>query len=157
MIMKVVSPKEKYKDHNIYRDIVHYCTREDKCKSGYIVTENLDEDTIAGEMAELAERFGKSRGTRIRHTVFSFDESDNATAEDAFAIAQEACAYYAGDYQVFAAVHEDTDDLHFHMVMNTVNRNTGEKYKGRKKDYYAFQNHMRRIAHKNGMSFRTVK
>ncbi len=157
MLMKVISPKGRYKDDGIYQSIVDYTTRDSKCHSGYVVTRNLHRNSIADDMLKLDEEFGKRKGTRIRHTIISFEDQDGATPEIAAAIAAQACAFYAGNYQTFAAVHEDTDNLHFHMVMHTPNIHNGKKYTGRKKDYHAFQKHMKAVGRKNGMQFKAMK
>ena len=149
--MKVVSPKDKYKDDHVYNSIVTYCLKKSKCKSGYIVRENLYSNDIASEMKRHAEYCKKDFGTRIRHVVITAD-GENATFETMLDLAETACAHYRDSYQIFAAVHEDTDHPHCHVIMNTVGLD-GTKYKGRKKDYYSFQNDMRKAAQKHHMKF----
>ena len=128
MILIIENPTDKYKDDKIYADIVNYCTNPKKCKSGYIVLPNMDKDNMAQEMYDLSAKYHKLRGTRIRHEIISLEESDHANPADALLLAQHACDDYKDDYQVFVAVHEDTDHLHIHMVMNTVNIHDGKKY-----------------------------
>ena len=151
VIMKVISPANKYKDANTYHDIVQYCTRQSKCKSGYIVKVNLDSYNIANEMEQHAEAKKKNSGTRIRHIVLS-TQGENATPETVYDLAIAACEHYSDNYQVFAAVHEDTNNPHCHVILNMVGLD-GQRYKGRKKDYYSFQNHMRKAARKHSMKF----
>ena len=155
MIMKIVSPKGKYKDDNIYQDMANYCFNPEKCKDNLIVTRNLNQETAAQEMQELTERMGKSRGTRIRQTVISFEDSDFATPEIAHYIAESACDYFGEDYQIYGVVHQDQPHLHIHTVMNTVHKDTGKKYGGKKAEYFAFKDYMKRTAREFGMSFRT--
>lgn len=157
MEIKVVSPKGKYKDENTYKDVVTYITQDDKCRSGYIITRNVNRGTIAEDMAEYDRKFHKREGcTKIRHTVISFEDSDNVTPELAAVIAGKACDHYS-EYPVVAAVHEDTDNTHIHMVMGTTNIHTGKKYTGRKKDYYDFQKELKKVARKYDMEYRTLK
>ena len=157
MKMKVISPKDKYKDVNTYHDVINYIMRDDKCCSGCLITRNVKRNTIAEDMAEYDRKFHKREScTKIRHTMISFEDRDNMTLERAADIADEICDYYK-EYPVVAAVHEDTDNLHIHMVMATTNIHTGKKYTGRKKDYYDFQKKLRHIARRYGMEFRTVK
>ena len=157
MQMKILSPKGKYKDENTYEDVITYVTRADKCPSGYIITRNVNRDTIAEDMATYDREFHKREGcTKIRHAVISFEDRDNVTLELAADIAGIACDHYK-EYPVVAAVHEDTDNLHIHMVMGTTNVRTGKKYTGRKKDYYDFQNELKNVARKNDMKYRNVK
>lgn len=157
MVLKTVSPKDKYKDDDIYQSIVDYVTQESKCKSGYVITRNLHRDTMAQEMFDLDESYGKLKGTRIRHSIITFEDRDEATPEIATYIAGKVCDYYADDYQMLATVHEDTDNLHIHMVMHTTNIHTGKKYTGRKKDYYQFQEHLKRIGRQNNIKYRGTR
>ena len=146
MLFKVKSPTDKYKDNEIYSDIANYCLDPQKARHNLVVGYNLDVNEIASNMYELADRFNKLKGTRIRHMVLSFDpqKEKDISYETALYIAIKSCKYYASDYQIFAAVHEDKEHLHIHIVMNTVRIHDGEKYKGRKKDFYAFQEHLKK-------------
>lgn len=155
MIMKIVSPKGKYKDDNIYQDMANYCFNPEKCKSGLIVTRNLNQATAARDMQELTERMGKARGTRVRQTVIAFEDSDNATPETAYQIAKAACDFFGKDYQIYGVVHQGHDNPHIHTVMNTVHKDTGKKYGGKKDEYFAFKDYMRKTAREYGMKFRT--
>lgn len=85
--------------------------------------------------------------------ILAFDpqKEKHISYETAFMIAKKSCKYYASDYQIFAAVHENTEHVHIHIVMNTVSIHDGEKYKGRKKDYYAFQMHLKKTIRQYGL------
>ena len=157
MMMKVVSPKGKYKDDCIYQDIVDYITQDSKCRSGHVITRNLNRDSIADDMLKLDEEFNKKKGTRIRHTIISFEDQDCATPEIVADIAEQACNFYAGEYQTVAAVHEDTSNLHFHMVMHTTNIHNGKMYTGRKKDYHQFQAHLKKIGRQHNIKYRGTR
>ena len=154
MNINVISSKDHYKDDDVYNDIVRYCLNPSKCRDGLVAVCNMERAHIARDMYRLSKKFGKLKGTRIRHVVLSFDSHDKVDPELAYCIAWYACAFYADQYQVFAAVHQNTDFLHIHMVMNTVNIYTGEKYRGKKKDYYDFQKHLKYVAGFYGIKFR---
>ncbi len=149
MILKVVSPKDKYKDNEVYKSIVDYCLNPYKRKHvRYAKAYNMNLKTAAEEMKELAEYYGKLKGTRIRHMVLAFDPltEKHIRAKEVNEIAKEACKYYRDlDYQIFYAVHEDQDYIHAHIVLNTVRISDGKKYKGDRKDYHNFLKHLRRI------------
>ncbi len=154
MLFKTVPPSDKYKDDDIYVTIVKYIERKEATPGGLIGYWGIDNKRHAGEeMYELAKSFKKLKGTRIRHMIFSFDskKEPHINAVAAFHIAYLIGQYYAPDYQIIYAVHENTDNLHIHMVMNTVHRFTGEKHKGKKKDYYSFQKHIRQVIKKFGL------
>ena len=158
MIMKTESPQGKYKDDKTYENVVNYVIQPGKCPSGHIITRNVNRNSIADDMANLEKKLKKRKGsTKIRHTVFSFEDQDEATPELAAVIADKICEFYADRYQIVAAVHEDTDHLHIHMVTSTTDIHSGKKHTGRKKDYYGFTRHVRKEARKHGMKFKTVK
>lgn len=145
-VFKVITRKDSYKDQNIYRDLIHYITREDKARSHYIVLCGVSSiRTAASEMEELARRFNKEKGTRVRHMVLSFDPSEEISPRDAYQIASRVVDYYSSKYQIIAAVHEDKDCVHIHMMMNVVHMHTGYKYDGKKKDYYKFIAHIKSV------------
>ena len=146
----VISPKGKYKDENTYRDIVNYCTRKDKCRSGYIMKKNLYTDRIANEMEQHAAKFDKNSGTRIRHIVIS-TRGEKANPDTVCDFAEVACEHYMDNYQVFAAIHEDTENPHCHVIINMIGLD-GQRYRGRKKDYYGFQKEIRKTAHEHNMT-----
>lgn len=137
---------------------MNYCLNPSKTPHNLVVGYNLDIDDIANDMYELADRFNKLKGTRIRHMVLSFDpqKEKDISYEIALLIANKTCKYYASDYQIFAVVHENSDNLHIHIVMNTVRIYDGEKYKGRKKDFYAFQEHLKKIIKPLGLKLRVT-
>ncbi len=140
MFLKIVSPRGKYKDDNTYENIVRYCLRKDKVLYPFCCgTFNMDLETAAEEMKELAIKYKKMKGTRIRHMILVFNPEKESHIDNLSAslIAQEICLYYADmGYQLLFAVHEDKPYLHAHIIMNTVRITDGKKYKGDKLDYY---------------------
>lgn len=143
---KVISPKDRYKDGNAYFDLTHYITDPFKAQSSFIVLSGVSSiRSAAKEMEALARRFSKDKGTRVRHMVLSFDPSENISPFEAYRIAAEIVDYYSLDYQIIAAVHEDSDSVHIHMVMNTVHKFTGYKYGGKRKDYHQFITHIKSV------------
>lgn len=139
-----VGHKGKYFDINVYRDTIHYITK--LSHACYVGGANLTSvDTAAAEMLATAQKFNKAKGKLVRHSVLSFiRDKEPVTAELANEYAQQIIQHYAPEYQIMYAVHNNTENLHIHFVMNMVSLN-GMKYAGKKKDYYAFQNHMRRV------------
>ena len=54
----------------------------------------------------------------------------------AYMLAGEIARYYSDKYQIFYAVHEDTDNVHIHFGMNTVSYVDGSMYAEGYGDYY---------------------
>ena len=70
----------------------------------------------------------------LRHWIISFGARDLISPIQAYYIAVEAARFYADRYQLVFAVHEDTDQVHVHFVMNQVSYVDGRKYSGTKKN-----------------------
>ena len=148
MILIIVSPDGKYKDDNTYQTIVNYCTAP--YKRALFYSPNLDRETAATEMAELATSKKKAFGTRIRHMILAFSPYEEMIYGRnmpiaALLIAKSACAFYQDRYQIITTVHRDTQHVHAHIVFNCVSYSTGTKYPGDKRDYYLFQKHLKKV------------
>ncbi len=140
-----VGEKGKFFDPNSYRDAINYIAKSDH--ACYVGGANLTSiETAAEEMQQNAAKFHKDKKKRIRHSVLSFKPDENVTAEMANEYAQQMIQHYAPEYQIAYAVHDNTENTHIHFVMNMVSLN-GEKYGGKKKDYYDFQRYMKRVCH----------
>ena len=148
-----IGDKKKYFDVNAYRDAIYYIARPDHaCYTGFANLTSME--NAAAEMQQNAAAFGKDKGKRIRHSVLSFDhETENVSAELADQFAQEIIQYYAPEYQITYAVHNNTEDIHIHFVMNMVGLD-GEKYGGKRKDYYDFQKYMRQVTNMKVMNIK---
>lgn len=136
----------KYFDKNSYRDAINYISRNNTI--AYTGGENVASiKTAALEMEKLSASFHKDSGKRIRHSVLSYDKNEQVTPEMADLFAKEIIQHYAPEFQIVYAVHEDTEHVHTHFVMNQVSYQDGHRYAGKKKDYYAFINHIRHVTH----------
>lgn len=141
-----IGQHNKYFDDNSYRDVLNYIFNQDKAlvTGGYYITNS---SLAAAEMEQTAIRFGKNCGKRLRHSVLSFIPEENISPEQAVAFADEIIKYYGVEYQIVYAVHNNTDNLHIHFVMNQISYLDGHRYRGQKKDYYDFQKHMKQVTH----------
>lgn len=137
----------KYFDDNSYHDLLNYIFSESKTNliggAGFISLMNA-----AAEMETVAIRFGKNSGKRVRHSILSFRQDENISAQQAYLITQDIIRFYAPEYQIAFAVHQDTDEVHIHMVMNQISFIDGHRYRGQKKDYYDFMRYMGYVTHR---------
>lgn len=99
------------------------------------------------DMRDVAIRFGKDRGKRIRHSILAFEENEDVSIGEADAFAKGIIAHYAPEYQIVYAIHANTEHLHIHFVMNQISYIDGHRYDEKKKDYYDFWNHMKHVTH----------
>lgn len=141
----------RYHDDRALSSVISYVLREDKTQNQYIGAYGVGLTFPAEEMAALSRAYGKDSGLRLRHSVFSFGDSElsrlGGTEEEiyqaAYRIADHAAGYYKDRYQIVYAVHQDGGHLNCHLVMNTVSYVDGLKYTGKKKDLYGFMDYMR--------------
>lgn len=141
-----VGQHNKFFDDNSYHDVLDYIFNQKKAveSGGYYITKS---SLAAEEMEQTAIRFGKNCGKRLRHSVLSFRPEENISSEQAADFADKIIKHYGREYQIVYAVHNNTDNLHIHFVMNQISYLDGHRYRGQKKDYYAFQRHMKNVTH----------
>lgn len=130
----------KYFDENAYHDLINYIFRKDHAIycNGYGFTSF---SSAADEMQAVARKFNKDSGKRVRHSVLSFSEWENSkiTPVTAYNIGLRLCQFYAPEYQIAFAVHNNTEQLHIHFVMNQISYVDGHRYGGKKHDFYEFK------------------
>lgn len=137
----------KYQDDLALDDVVSYCMDSRKTGHQLIGGFGVNLTQPAYEMRRLSEAYGKFKGLRLRHMVLSFSAQEikrfrSHVYDSLNKIADYAARYYGGQYQILYSIHEDSNFLHIHFVMNSVNYLTGKKYPGTKEDYYSFQNYL---------------
>ena len=79
------------------------------------------------EMQMTKQQFHKTEGRQYYHFVQSFPEQDHLTPQEAHAIGLEFAQKQFPDFEVVVATHVDTDNLHNHLVVNSVSYKTGMK------------------------------
>lgn len=94
-----------------------------------------DSGTTAEEVRDsflsTKEAFGKTDGRQAYHFILTFGSDENVKESLAQKIAERFMEKYfpADDYDWTAAVHNDKDHMHVHIIFNSVNRITGYKYR----------------------------
>lgn len=79
------------------------------------------------QFQETKEFYQKLEGRQYKHFILSLDK-DKGTKEIALKIATEASKRLFKNHEVFLAVHTDTDNIHCHIVINSVDLETGKKF-----------------------------
>ena len=79
------------------------------------------------EMMTTKQQFGKTDGRQFYHFVQSFSDEDNLTPQEVNAIGLELAQKAFPGYEVVIATHMDTNHLHNHLVVNSVNCENGRK------------------------------
>lgn len=96
----------------------------------------LNSEEIISAFLDTKSFWGKEDGRQGYHFVLSFGEAEEVDAETCYAILSEFCEKYLGDsYDYMFAVHTDKKHMHGHIIFNSVNRETGLKYRYLKGDW----------------------
>lgn len=156
-VVEIVSPKGKYKDEHAIRDTINYILNPAKVPEGCVILRGVTSAVTAAEqMSILSKVYGKDKGTRLRHFIICFEPKETTDIQTVHEIGWRLSDYYAGQYQLVGAVHQNTEHLHIHFIMNMVNTMNGKKYSGKKKDYYDFAKHIRSVLGDYGLILKRI-
>lgn len=109
-------------------------------------------DQAIEDMKMTKELYNKEDGRQYKHFVQSFDPQDNITPQKANEIGKEWAEKNFKGYEVFIATHTDKDHMHNHFVVNTVNFETGEKYRQSKADLNKYKEVSDKICEREGLT-----
>ena len=98
-------------------------------------------------------KHNKIDGRQAYHLIISFVENE-VDADTAFELTKKFVREYLGDdYEAVYAVHDNTDNIHSHIVFNSVNRVTGKKFRYQKGDWAKYiQPIVNRLCEEYGLS-----
>src|SRR5699024_6904322 len=94
---------------------------------------NLDIDYAKSQMKKKRELIYKNNGIKENHVIQSFKHEDVKT-EKANQVGLELAEKLAPGHEVAVYTHDDTDHIHNHIVINSVNFETGKKYQAHGKE-----------------------
>ena len=115
---------------------IQYALNGDKTEHKILTAhQNCDPGREFRQMMDTKREVGKLDGRQCYHIIQSFKPGE-VTPELALEIAKEFSAEYLSDYEVVIGTHVDKGHIHSHLVFNSVNAQTGEKYHVTTKEYY---------------------
>lgn len=132
------------------RAVLDYCSRKNTLKSDRIDRIGLLKSDVLRQMQIAKRLFHQEGGKQYQHLVISNDDNIGDIALVQKNAVQIAKYFY--DFQIVAYTHEDTNNLHTHIVINTVNMSTGKKLILYKKDFNNFIKYANKIFKKNGLN-----
>ena len=122
--------KNKKQTAGVLGDVLKYVQQEKKtCAGGFqfVTGHNCVPQSAYIEMMTTKQRFKKTDGRQFYHFVQSFAETDDLTPQEANAIGLELAQREFPGFEVVVATHLDTNHIHNHLVVNSVNCETGRK------------------------------
>lgn len=118
------------KNYSALKSLADYVGDKAILTSGVNCSDNFN--TIAEEFKVTKEFYGKEEGRQYKHIIQSFKHGE-VTPEKAHEIGVEFSKSFKG-FEVFVATHNDKKHIHNHIVLNSVNLETGLKYHESKQD-----------------------
>ena len=118
------------------KQAIEYVLNGDKTQEQILTAHlNCDPGFAYQQMMDTKRELGKLDGRQCYHIIQSFAPGE-ITPELALQIATAFAEEYLAGYQVVIGTHTDRHHIHSHILFNSVNHETGEKYHCSKNKYY---------------------
>ena len=128
--------EQKYLDDDLYRALSYTQNDEKTDKKMYVSTINCPKHDPYGAMMVTKKQFGKMGGNVAYHGFQSFKPGE-VTPEEAHKIGMKTAKQMWGDdYEIVVTTHLNTDNIHNHIVVNSVSFRTGRKFENHISDHY---------------------
>ena len=115
---------------------VRYVLNGDKTQEQILTARlNCEPGREVRQMLETKQDYGKEGGVQYYHMIQSFRPGE-IIPELALEIAKEFVSEHLPGYQTVIGVHVDKEHIHAHILFNSVNADTGEKYHSNARSYY---------------------
>lgn len=118
------------------RQAIEYVLNGDKTEEQILTaTQNCTKESACHNMLSAKLRWNKMDKVQLYHIIQSFRPGE-ISPELALEIAQKFVQEHLPGYQAVIGVHVDKKHIHAHIVFNSVNQMTGEKYHSNAQSYY---------------------
>ena len=119
------------------KQAIEYVLNGDKTQEQVLTAHlNCDPGYECQQMMDTKRAVEKTDGRQAYHIIQSFAPGE-ITPELAFELAQQFAHEHLAGYQVVIGTHVDRHHIHSHIVLNSVNMDTGAKYVSTQQNYYA--------------------
>ena len=147
--------KCNYKNPDAVDKVVKYILRKDGRRKvdgspgdfelfGSVGVYHKDIKGIIDDFKKLKVLHDKTGGVQIKYLIISFEKQPDLTPRKLRKLINRTLKYFGNEYQLVYAVHEDTDNLHIHVGINSVSFE-GKKFSFRAKDQRKFTKHIEKI------------
>lgn len=133
-------------------NIFPYVMNRNKTEDGILVSGiHCTPESALDEFRFVKNKFGKIDGRQYYHIVQSFSPDDKLTPETAHEIGLKFAAFFPS-FQIVVATHCDRDHLHNHLVMNSVNMESGKKFHQTADDLARVKEYSNQLCREYGLS-----
>ena len=116
---------------------INYILNGDKTEERVLTAHlSCDPGRECRQMLDTKRAVGKTDGVQYYHIIQSFKPGE-ITPELALEIAKEFAQEHLSGYETVIGVHVDREHIHAHILFNSVNADTGEKYHSNAQSYYS--------------------
>ena len=141
--------EKKIKSHQYVYDSIAYALSpensdgDEKCfQATCLNCDNNGADSLSEQFYAVRKMFDKDNKILTHHYVQSFSPNEKITPELAHRVGVELAQKIAPGFQVIVSTHIDKDHIHNHFLINSVNIDTGMKWKADK----ATRKNMRKVS-----------
>jgi len=151
-ILKIVNTKGKYYDESSREQVLGYILNPYKTPNGYTGSIGITGDNYVQEMKDVSLNFGKVDGVQLRHFIISFESWEVKDPKNAYMIGCDIASFLGREYQAVFSVHEDAEQLHIHLVINSVSFIDGHRYRGTRAEFYGLKNYINMVIGRFGIA-----
>ena len=126
---------KRYLDEDLYATLRYVENDKKTDQTMYVSAVNCPKQRAYQCMMTTKHRYGKFGGNVAYHGYQSF-ASDEVTPDEAHQIGIETAKRMWKDYEVVVTTHLNTDNIHNHLVVNSVSFKTGRKFENHVSDHY---------------------
>ena len=147
--------RQKTQTRQGLKALLNYCSRNAKTtyNGNRLVTGvNCVAQSAYNEMMNTKLRYKKASGRMYYHLLQSFHPDENLTPETAHEIALRFAEENFPGYEVLVATHVDRNHIHSHMVINSVNAESGYKYHSDNKEIQRLRDSSDKLCLEYGLS-----
>lgn len=125
--------EKSYRDPRSVKNTINYATKKQGVQVNYFGGYSVDDRNprqMIYQFNAVKNAFYKSKENhrQVRHFILSFGEKDKVSSYEAYLIAHEVASYYSNQFQIVYGVHENTENLHIHFILNTVSYMDGHLF-----------------------------
>lgn len=127
--------------------LISYAEKRAEERSGV----NCPPEYAKSQMTATRELWGKPDGVQAHHIIQSFKPGE-VTAKEANEIGRDLAQNISKGHEAVVYTHTDKKHIHNHIVINSVNFESGIKYQSSKKDLYRIRKENDRLCQERGLS-----
>jgi len=136
--------------------LLKYITDKEKTEAKLISGKDCVAENAAAEFQNVKLIYGKTDGRQYVHIVQSFSPNDNLDYKTAHEIGCKLAEYFE-EFQAVIATHKNCEHIHNHLLLNTVNFETGKKFHQTKAEMQLVKDFSNQLCKEHGLTECPVK